>query len=105
VLGIVLMLALGLTGLREPLAFTLPLIALGIGHGLLMPPTLARTVGVVAALAGSAAAIAGVMQQLVGALGAYAVGWVTHESQVNLALVMLCFTLFAQAALAALARR
>jgi DHA1 family bicyclomycin/chloramphenicol resistance-like MFS transporter len=105
VLGIVLMLALGLAGVREPLAFALPLIALGIGHGLLMPPTLARTVGVVAALAGSAAAIAGVMQQFVGALGAYAVGWVTHESQVNLALVMLCFTLLAQAALAALARR
>lgn len=105
VLGIVLMLALGLAGVREPLAFSLPLIALGIGHGLLMPPTLARTVGAVAALAGSAAAIAGVMQQLVGALGAYAVGWVTHESQVNLALVMLSFTLMAQAALAALARR
>lgn len=103
--GIVAMLALGVAGARHPLAFSLPLMLLGMGHGLLMPPTLARTVGAVGALAGSAAAVAGVMQQLIGALGAYAVGWVPHESQVNLALVMLSFTLVAQAALASLARR
>lgn len=104
-LAIGLMLALGLAGLRSPLAFAMPLMLLGLGHGLLMPPVLARTVGLVPALAGAAAAIAGVMQQFVGGLGAYAVGWVPHDGQVNLALLMLALTLAAQAAVVALRRR
>lgn len=103
--GIVAMLLLGLAGVRSPFAFSLPLMLLGLGHGLLVPPVLARTVGLVPALAGAAAAVAGVMQQFVGGLGAYAVGWVTHDGQVNLALLMLAFTLAVQAALAALRRR
>ena len=49
-----------------------------------------------------AAAVAGVMQQVMGALGGVAVGWVTHDGQVNLALLMLGFTLCAVAAQAAL---
>lgn len=105
VAGIVLMLALGLAGTREPLAFSMPLMLLGVGHGLLMPACLARTVSVLPALAGSAAAVAGVMQQVMGALGGVAVGWVTHDGQVNLALLMLVFTLCAVAAQAVLLRR
>jgi DHA1 family bicyclomycin/chloramphenicol resistance-like MFS transporter len=103
-IAIVTMLALGLAGVRSPFAFSVPLMLLGLGHGLLMPPVLARTVGLVPALAGAAAAIAGVMQQFVGGLGAYAVGWVPHDGQVNLALLMLAFTLAAQAAVLALRR-
>jgi MFS transporter, DHA1 family, multidrug resistance protein len=87
--GIVLMLALGLAGLKTPLAFALPLMLLGIGHGLLVPPTLAGTVGLVPALAGSAAAVAGVMQQLTGAVGGYAVGLFSHDGAVNLGWLML----------------
>lgn len=93
--GLVLMLALGLAGLNTPLALALPLIVLGIGHGFLMPAALAGTVGLVPALAGSAAAVAGVMQQLMGAVGGYAVGLVTHEGAVNLGWVMLGFALCA----------
>jgi DHA1 family bicyclomycin/chloramphenicol resistance-like MFS transporter len=87
--GIGLMLALGLVGLKTPLAFALPLMLLGIGHGLLVPPTLAGTVGLVPALAGSAAAVAGVMQQLTGAVGGYAVGLFSHDGAVNLGWLML----------------
>jgi DHA1 family bicyclomycin/chloramphenicol resistance-like MFS transporter len=73
--GLLLMVALGLAGVHTPLAFALPLTVLGLGHGMLMPTALAGTVGVVPALAGSAAAVGGLMQQLLGGLGGYAVGW------------------------------
>ncbi len=95
VLGIGLMLTLGLIGFNSPLAFALPLILLGFGHGFLMPSTLAGTVGSVPALAGSAAAVAGLMQQLMGAVGGYSVGLVQHHGAVNLGLLMMGFTLCA----------
>jgi DHA1 family bicyclomycin/chloramphenicol resistance-like MFS transporter len=93
VTGLLLVLALGLAGAGTPWALALPLLLLGIGHGLLAPPTLAGTVGLVPALAGSAAAVAGLAQQMTGAFGGYVVGLVPHEGQVNLALVMLAFAL------------
>jgi DHA1 family bicyclomycin/chloramphenicol resistance-like MFS transporter len=89
--GLVVLLAVGLWGARTPLALALPLILLGIGHGLLAPPTLSGTVGLIPALAGSAAAIGGLMQQLSGAFGAFVVGLVPHEGQVNLAILMLAW--------------
>jgi MFS transporter, DHA1 family, multidrug resistance protein len=103
--GLLLMLGLALMGMNSPLAFTLPLLLLGAGHGFLVPPTLAGTVGVVPALAGSAAALAGLMQQLMGALGAYSVGLVPHHGSRNLGLVMMGFSLCALAAHLALRRQ
>ncbi len=91
--GVSLMVALGIAGVPSPLAFSMPLMLLGIGHGLLVPPCLAGTVGVVPALAGSAAAVAGLAQQMMGALGGYAVGLVRHDGSVNLGLLMLGFSL------------
>jgi DHA1 family bicyclomycin/chloramphenicol resistance-like MFS transporter len=91
--GLVVMLALGLGGVQTALAVALPLLLLGLGHGLLNPPALAGTVGVVPALAGSAAAVAGLMQQLTGATGGYLVGLVPHEGAVNLGWMMLTFAL------------
>jgi DHA1 family bicyclomycin/chloramphenicol resistance-like MFS transporter len=96
--GIVLVLLLGLAGWHTPLALALPLTLLGIGHGLLAPPTLTGTVGLVPALAGAAAAVAGLMQQLTGALGGFLVGFVPHHGPVNLALLMLSWTLVGLAA-------
>ena len=87
------MVALGLAGLKTPLAFALPLMFLGLGHGLLNPPALAGTVGQVPALAGSASAVAGLGQQLLGALGGFIVGLLTHDGSVNLGLLMMGFTL------------
>jgi MFS transporter, DHA1 family, multidrug resistance protein len=63
----------------SPLAFALPLLLFGVGHGLSVPATLTRTVGLVPALAGAAAALGGVTQQWCGALGGYAVGWLDHD--------------------------
>jgi DHA1 family bicyclomycin/chloramphenicol resistance-like MFS transporter len=103
--GVGLMLALGLAGASTPLAFSLPLLLLGVGHGLLTPTCLARTVSLVPALAGSAAAVAGLLQQLVGAFGGYAVGWFTHQGPVNLGWLMLAFTLAAIGAQTLLFRR
>jgi MFS transporter, DHA1 family, multidrug resistance protein len=91
--GLVVMLALGLGGVQTALAVALPLLLLGFGHGLLNPPALAGTVGVLPALAGSAAAVAGLMQQLTGATGGYLVGLVPHEGAVNLGWMMLGFAL------------
>jgi MFS transporter, DHA1 family, multidrug resistance protein len=87
--GVALMLLLALAGLNTPLAFALPLVLLGIGHGLLVPSALAGTVGLVPALAGSAAAVAGLSQQLMGAVGGFAVGLFHHEGAANLGWLML----------------
>ena len=100
--SLLLLLAVGLAGPRSPLALALPLLGLGIGHGLLVPPTIAGTVGVVPALAGAAAAAAGVTQQVAGSLAGYLVGLVPHEGQVNLALQMLGWSLSGFVALFAL---
>ena len=102
--GLALMLGLAFLGLDSPLAFSAPLILLGLGHGFLVPPSLAGTVGVVPALAGSAAALAGLAQQLMGALGGYSVGLVSHQGSRNLGLLMLGFALCALAAHLALRR-
>ncbi|WP_066269720.1 Bcr/CflA family efflux MFS transporter [Hydrogenophaga palleronii] len=96
--GIALTIVLALAGVHTPLALALPLMLLGIGHGLLVPPTLIGTVGLLPALAGSAAAVAGLMQQLMGAVGGFAVGLVPHQGALNLGWVM--FGLSASAALA-----
>ena len=105
VTGIVLMLAFGLAGAKSAWTFALPLVLLGIGHGFLTPVCLARAIGLGPALAGGAAAVASLMQQVVGAFGGYAVGWVSHDGQVNLALLMLVFTLCAAAAQGVMFRR
>jgi DHA1 family bicyclomycin/chloramphenicol resistance-like MFS transporter len=105
VAGIGLVLLLAWAGVETPLAFSLPLMLLGVGHGFLVPACLARTVGLVPALAGAAAAVAGLMQQLTGAFGGYAVGWMPHEGSVNLGLLMMAFTLGAWAVQAWLHRR
>ena len=91
--GLFLVLALGLSGDGSPMALALPLVFLGIGHGLLAPPTLSGTVGLIPALAGAAAAVAGLLQQLSGAFGAVVVGLVPHQGQVNLALLMLAWAM------------
>jgi len=103
--GVALMLGLALAGWHSPLAFALPLILLGIGHGFLVPPALAGTVSLVPALAGSAAAVAGLMQQLMGAVGGFTVGLFPHESAVNLGLLMLGYALCAAVAQWLLHRR
>lgn len=90
--GILLVLALGLVGVHTPLALALPLLLVGIGHGLLLPPILTGTVGLVPVLAGSAAAVAGLMQQLTGAAGGVVVGLVPLQGPVWLALLMLLFS-------------
>jgi MFS transporter, DHA1 family, multidrug resistance protein len=55
-------------------------------------------VGLVPALAGSAAAVAGLMQQLTGAMGGFLVGLVPHHGPVNLALLMMSWSLLGLAA-------
>ncbi|MCE2659221.1 MAG: multidrug effflux MFS transporter [Rubrivivax sp.] len=93
--GIVAVVLLSWLGVHHPLALSVPLMLLGIGHGLWIPPTLGATVGAVPALAGSAAALAGVSQQLLGALGGYAVGWIPLTTAAPLALLMLSISLTA----------
>lgn len=103
--GLALLLVLGGVGWQSPWAFSLPLLLLGLGHGLLNPPALAGTVGVIPALAGSAAAVAGLQQQLMGAVGGYVVGLVSHHGAVNLGLLMTGFTLCGGVALLLMKRR
>ena len=93
--GIVIVLGLALAGVRSPLAVALPFVLLGFGHGLIIPPTLSGTVSVVPALAGSAAAVTGLSQQMLGAIGSWLIGYVSHEDAINMALIMLMFMLTA----------
>ena len=93
--GAALMLLLGLAGQHSPWAFVVPLLLLGVGHGLLVPPCLVATVALVPALAGAASALAGVTQQLMGAFGGYLVGWVSLANHVGLAALMLAATVLA----------
>lgn len=106
--GPALVLILAFAGIHTPLALALPLVLLGIGNGLLMPPTLVGTVGLVPALAGSASALAGLMQQMTGALAGFLIGLVLHETPVNLALMMfgwIAIGVLAQAVMHGTARR
>jgi len=91
--GIAIMLSLALAGVHTPLAFSLPLIFLGFGHGLLVPPTLAGTVAVIPALAGSAAGFAGVVQQITGGVGGYLIGYLSNDNAINLGSMMMGFAL------------
>lgn len=102
--GILIVLGFGLAGVHTPLTLALPLLLMGIGNGLLLPPALTGTVGLVPALAGSAAAVAGLMQQLVGAIGGFVVGLVPTQGPVWLALLMLLFSSLACVAQAVLLR-
>jgi DHA1 family bicyclomycin/chloramphenicol resistance-like MFS transporter len=92
------MLVLALAGFSSPLALALPLMLMGLGNGFMVPPALAGTVGLMPALAGSAAAVAGLMQQLAAAVGGFAVGLFSHRDAVNLALVMMALCLLGVAA-------
>lgn len=103
--GLILMLALGLTGLNTPLAFVLPLTLVGMGQGLLVPPCLAGTVGIVPSLAGSAAAVAGLCQQWMGAVGGYTVGLLQLDGATSIGMLMMGFTLCALSAQILLHRR
>jgi MFS transporter, DHA1 family, multidrug resistance protein len=87
-----------------PLALALPLLLLGLGHGLLVPPALVATVGLVPALAGSAAAVAGLLQQAGGAVAGYAVGWLPRPDALSLSLMMVAWTTLGALALARLSR-
>jgi DHA1 family bicyclomycin/chloramphenicol resistance-like MFS transporter len=103
--GTALMLGLGLAGVHTPLAFVLPLLLLGVGHGMLVPPCLIAMVALVPTMAGAASALAGVAQQLAGGLGGYLVGWVRHDTHVGVAALMLGATVLASVARAATRRR
>lgn len=105
VCGIVIMLVLALRDWQTPLAFAVPLMLLGVGHGLLTPTCLSGTVSLVPALAGSAAAVAGLMQQLMGAAAGLAVGLLPLQGSLYLGWLMLGFTALASVALAMLRRR
>lgn len=96
--GLLLMLGLALMGVDQSWAFAVPLLFIGLGHGLMVPLMLVGIVGVVPDLAGAAAAVAGLMQQLLGALGSYSVGLLPHLNTASLAALMLYFAAIALAA-------
>jgi DHA1 family bicyclomycin/chloramphenicol resistance-like MFS transporter len=87
--GVALIVVLAVAGVNTPLAFALPMVLLGIGHGFLVPPALAGTVGLLPALAGAAAAVTGLMQQTLGAVGGFAVGLLTAADAASLGTLML----------------
>lgn len=94
-LGVVAVVVLAYNGVYHPLAISIPLALLGIGHGLLMPPTLGGAVGAVPALAGAGAAMAGMLQQMTGALGSVITGYLDLSNALGMGLLMLLLTVLA----------
>lgn len=90
--GVSLLLGLALIGMQARSAIAVPVLLIGLGHGLLVPSALAGSIGQLPALAGAAAAVAGLMQQLMGAVGSYSVGLFTHENAAPLGWLMLLFS-------------
>ena len=103
--GIVLMIVLALSAVHTPLAFAMPLMLFGLGNGLLTPTALSGTVGLVPGLAGAAAAVAGLMQQLMGAAAGFTVGLLPLDGSLYLGLLMLGLSLLAAVAQMMLRRR
>ncbi len=93
VTGVSIMVFLAFIGTNTPLAFALPMALLGLGHGFLMPPALAGTVGLIPSLAGSAAAVAGLSQQSLGAIGGALVGFLPTINALSLGSLMLSLVL------------
>lgn len=103
--GVATMLLLAFAGPPSPLALAAPMLFVGLGHGLLMPPTLSGTVGLVPALAGSASAVAGLSQQMTGALGGYLAGLVPLDGAAALTGLMFVLATIGLIAQAMLVRR
>mgnify|MGYP003650443508 FL=1 len=95
VTGISCVLLLAVSGWHTPLAVAAPLALLGLGHGLLMPPSLAGAVGAIPALAGAAAAMAGMLQQLTGAIASSMTGFIDLTAGTDMAALMLLLTALA----------
>jgi DHA1 family bicyclomycin/chloramphenicol resistance-like MFS transporter len=93
--SVVIVLVLAAGGLHHPLAVSVPLMLLGIGHGLLVPPTLAGAVGTIPALAGAAAALAGMLQQSFGAAASYVTGFVDQTNALGMGALMVIFGVLA----------
>lgn len=96
--GVLSLAGLAATGTRSVAALVLPLMVVGLGHGLLTPTALALTVSLVPRFAGASAGVAGIAQQWVGALGAYSVGLFNHDGALQLGALMVGWTLLAGAA-------
>lgn len=92
-IGCVLLVGAALSGPATPLAVTWPVAVLAVGHGLIVPPSLAGTVGLVPALAGTAAALAGLAQQLGGALGSYTAAFAPQLAQLGLPMLLSAWSL------------
>ena len=103
--GVVSLLALAILGPKWPIALAAPMSLVGFGHGLLMPPTLSGTVGIIPALAGSASAVAGLTQQLLGAFGGFVAGLIPLDGPLALTVLMLALACLGLVAQIALARR
>lgn len=97
--GPLLALAIGLSGNESAVIFLLPLILMGFGHGLVIPPSLTGAIGQHPEHAGAAAAVSGSMQQAGGAVAAYALGLFAVISQATMAITLVAASLVAATAI------
>lgn len=104
-IGPILALAIGLSGNVSAVIFLLPLILMGFGHGMVIPPSLTGAIGLYPNHAGAAAALSGSMQQAGGAIAAYALGLFAVISQTSMGIVLVAVFTVAAAAVAALLLR
>ncbi len=83
------MVGIALTGHIGVAAIVGPVYFLGLANGFALPNNLAGAVSVDPSIAGTASALLGFMQMLMAAVATIAVGFLTHESQLTMAAIML----------------
>ena len=91
-LGVALLGALGMAGLRSELVVAAPMVLFGLGNGLSLPASAAIAVGIMPRIAGTASALFGFGGYTMGTLGTVVAGFLVHSSQMPLAGAMLVTT-------------
>jgi MFS transporter, DHA1 family, multidrug resistance protein len=87
--------ALSLAGVFNPAAIFLPAVLMSIGNGLVLPNAIAGAVSVDPRAVGAASGLAGFLQAGIGGIASFIAGAISGSSALNMALLMLVFSVLA----------
>ena len=90
--GVAILTVLALSGARTEAAIAMPMLLFGLGNGFVLPPSSVIAVSVRPQIAGTASALYGFNSFALGAVGTVVAGFLSHQTQLPLALAMLMMT-------------
>jgi MFS transporter, DHA1 family, multidrug resistance protein len=94
-LAAIVMTGLSLAGYFNPAAIFLPAMLMSIGNGLVLPNAIAGAVSVDPKAVGAASGLTGFLQTGIGGIGSFIAGAISGVNALNMALLMLVFSLLA----------